>query len=101
MKGPADPTLAFLEAACVPRDAWHATGTLERADALLAADPAMASASIHAAAVLGDDVAVQGFLAGDPAQATAKGGPYGWDALTHLCFSRYLKLDRSRSDGFV
>ncbi len=30
-----------------------------------------------------------------------KGGPYGWDALTHLCFSRYLRLDRARSNGFV
>src|SRR2546426_9087596 len=30
-----------------------------------------------------------------------RGGPHGWDALTHLCFSRYLRLDRARSDGFV
>ena len=35
------------------------------------------------------------------ANATAKGGPHGWDALTHLCFSKYLRLDRARSDGFV
>src|SRR5438093_2246434 len=34
----------------------------------------------------------------DPGSAAAKGGPRGWDALTHLCFSRYLKLDRARSD---
>ena len=30
-----------------------------------------------------------------------KGGPYNWDPLTYLAFSRYLKLDRARSDGFV
>ena len=41
------------------------------------------------------------FLELDPANATAKGGPRGWDALTHLCFSKYLRLDRARSDGFV
>ena len=33
--------------------------------------------------------------------ATLKGGPHEWDALTYLCFSRYLRLDRTRSDGFV
>ena len=30
-----------------------------------------------------------------------KAGPYGWDPLTYLCFSNYLKLDRSRTVGFV
>jgi len=33
--------------------------------------------------------------------ATAKGRRRGWDALSHLCFSKYLRLDRARSDGFV
>ena len=97
----ADPALAYIEAACVPRDAWHATGTLERAQMLLGEHPDIASSDIHTAAVLGDDVAVRRFLALDPRQVTAKGGPYGWDPLTHLCFSRYLKLDRTRSDAFV
>jgi len=31
----------------------------------------------------------------------AKGGSHGWDALTYLCFSKYLRLDPARSDGFV
>jgi ankyrin repeat protein len=96
-----DPILAFIEAACVPRDARHATGTLERAESLLASHPGVASADINAAAVLVDDAIVRLFLAIDPRHATAKGGPYGWDPLTHLCFSRYLKLDRSRSEGFM
>jgi hypothetical protein len=30
-----------------------------------------------------------------------KGGPFGWDALTYLCFSRDLRLDVLRSDAFV
>jgi len=37
----------------------------------------------------------------DSAIAVSKGGPRGWDPLTHLCFSRYLRLDSARSDGFV
>src|SRR5438034_10908017 len=89
-----DPRAAFIEAAV-----WH--GTLERADAILAAHPEIASSDIHTAAILGDDAAVRRFLADDPANATAKGGPRGWDALTHLCFSKYLRLDRARSAGFV
>lgn len=97
----ADPTLAFIQAACVPRDAWHATGTLERAESLLASHPGVVSSDINAAAVHGDDATVRRFLAVDARHATAKGGPYGWDPLTHLCFSRYLKLDRTRSEGFV
>jgi len=96
-----DPVTAFIEAACVPRDSGHSSGTLERAEAILAAHPEVASNNIYAAAILGDVVGVRRFLAIDARNATAKGGPYGWDALTHLCFSRYLRLDRARSNGFL
>src|SRR5947199_4761983 len=89
-----DPRAAFIEAAV-----WH--GTLERAEAILAAHPEIASSDIHSAAILGDDAAVRRFLELDRANATAKGGPRGWDALTHLCFSKYLRLDPARSGGFV
>ncbi|HEX4574729.1 MAG TPA: ankyrin repeat domain-containing protein [Gemmatimonadales bacterium] len=96
-----DPLAAFIEAACVPLVRGHASGTLEAADAILAAHPAVATRDIHAAAILGDDTAVRRFLERDPGSATTMGGPRGWDALTHLCFSRYLRLDRTRADGFV
>jgi ankyrin repeat protein len=96
-----DPLAAFIEAACVPLDSGHASGTLERAEAILAEHPEVASSNIHTAAILGEDAAVRRFLALDARNATAKGGPRGWDALTHLCFSRYLRLDRARSDSFV
>jgi ankyrin repeat protein len=92
---------AFIDAACVPLDSGHASGTLERAKAILAAHPEVATSDIHTAAVLGDDAAVGRFLQLDPANATAKASPRDWDALTHLCFSRYLRLDPARSDGFV
>src|SRR5256886_8403717 len=89
-----DPRADFLLAAT-----WH--GTLESAAAVLAAHPEIASRDIYTAAVLGDAAAVQRFLALDPANAAAQGSPRGWDALTYLCFSKYLRLEPARSDGFV
>ena len=60
-----DPVLDFLEAASVPRDAWHATGTLEVAETILAAHPDVAGSGIHAAAILGDDSAIRRLLRAD------------------------------------
>ncbi|OLB53748.1 MAG: ankryin [Gemmatimonadetes bacterium 13_2_20CM_2_69_23] len=94
MNEAADRRAAFLDAAV-----WH--GTLERAEAVLGAHPEIASGDIYTAAVQGDAAGVQRFLERDPANATAKGGPRVWDALTYLCFSKYLRLDRTRSEGFV
>jgi hypothetical protein len=88
----------FIVAACVPRDD-HASGTLEAADSIREAHPRLAADDIYAAAVLGDFAEVERLLGPDGARATALGGPYGWDALTYLCFSRYLRLRPSA--GFV
>ncbi len=96
-----DPVAAFIEAACVPRDSDHGSGTLEHAEMILSRYPHAASNNIYTAAILGDEAAVCDFLSRDPDSATVKGGPHGWDALTYLCFSRYLRLDRTRSEGFV
>jgi len=91
--------------ALTPRDAfiqasvWH--GSLEKAEAILASHPEVGSGDIHVAAILGDEVSVRRFLALDGANATVKSGPLEWDALTHLCFSKFLRLDKTRSDGFV
>jgi ankyrin repeat protein len=87
------------EAAFLKASVWH--GPLDSAAGILAAHPEVAGASIYTAAILGDAAAVGGFLARDSGHATARGGPFGWDALTYLCFSKYLRLDESRSDGFV
>ncbi|HEV8316093.1 MAG TPA: ankyrin repeat domain-containing protein [Vicinamibacterales bacterium] len=84
----------FIEASV-----WH--GTLEASTAILAAHPEVADANIHVAAVLGDNEGVRRFIAADPSSAAAKGGPRGWDPLTHLCFSKYLRLDPSRSAAFL
>src|SRR5215472_15913384 len=89
-----DPRAEFINASV-----WH--GSLDRAREILAAHPEVASSDIHTAALLADHEAVARFLAADPANATAKGGPRNWDALTHLCFSRFLRLDPARSAGFL
>ncbi len=88
----------FLVAACAPREN-RPSGTLGGADAIVAACPDVANAEIYTAAALGDADVVCRFLADDPALASMTGGPYEWDALTYLCFSRYLRL--RGSDGFV
>jgi ankyrin repeat protein len=77
---------------------WH--GSRERADEILAAHPELTGSDIHVAAMLGDDDAVRHFIATDPSSATTTGGPRNVDALTHLCFSVYLR-DETRSASFV
>jgi ankyrin repeat protein len=96
-----DPVAAFISAACVPRTDSHASGTLEEAEMILARYPQVARANIYTSAILADEAAVRDFLRRETASASAPGGTYNWDPLTYLCFSRYLRLDRARSDGFV
>lgn len=91
---PQDPRAEFIDVSV-----WH--GSLERAREILAAHPEVASSDIHTAALLGDYEAVARFLAQDRANATAKGGPRHWDALTHLCFSKFLRLEPARTEDFL
>ena len=92
---------AFIEAASVPLELSHTAGGLDEAERIRQTHPDVVSATIHAAAVFGDDAVVSACLAADPASAIAPGGPRGWDPLTYLCFSRYLRIDRARSGTFV
>jgi ankyrin repeat protein len=96
-----DITADFIQAACVPLNASHSSGTLERAETILAAHPEISTLNIYTAAILGDDSAVRRFVELDAANATQSGGPRNWDPLTYLCFSKYLRLDRARSAGFT
>jgi ankyrin repeat protein len=96
-----DPLSTFIDVASVDRHGWHASGTLEHADMILARYPEVAAGSIYSAAVLGDEAAVRAWLARDSSLATAAGGPREWNALTYLCFSRYLRIDKARSEAFV
>lgn len=92
---------AFIIASVVPRNAAHVSGDLSRSRSLLSAHPELARRDIYTASIVGDHEAVRDFVARDAALATARGGPNAWDALTYLCFSRYLRLERERSDDFV
>lgn len=94
MAGTTAPREAFIEAAI-----WH--GTLDEAEAILAAHPEIAGSDIHTAAILGNDAAIRRFLALDASNATRTSPPYGGDALVYLCLSKYLRLDPSRSDDFL
>jgi ankyrin repeat protein len=51
--------------------------------------------------LLGDAARVGDCIGRDPHCATGKGGPLQWDALTHLCFSKFLRLEPARTDGFL
>ncbi|MGB9123425.1 MAG: ankyrin repeat domain-containing protein [Candidatus Angelobacter sp.] len=90
----ANPVAAFIEAAI-----WH--GTLEAADAILATHPEITHNSIHVAAILGDDAAVRRFISAEPRNVSRKEAPYDGDALVYLCLSKYLRLDKTRSDAFI
>lgn len=78
---------------------WH--GSLERAKAILAEHPELASSDIHVAATLGGDPAIRRFLAADPSLVHAKSGPRNVDPLTCLCFSVFLQHDLARPEAFV
>jgi hypothetical protein len=97
----ADPLNTFIDVACVDRHGWHGSGTVEHAELILARYPQVATGSIYSAAVLADPAAVRAWLASDQSLAVSPGGPRQWDALTYLCFSRYLRIDRARSEAFV
>jgi ankyrin repeat protein len=90
----ANPVAAFIQAAI-----WH--GTLDTADAILVAHPEIARESIHVAAILGDDSTVRRFISADPRNVTKKEAPYDGDALVYLCLSKYLRLDKTRSEAFM
>jgi ankyrin repeat protein len=96
-----DPIAAFIRAACVPRDDSHVSGTVEEAELILRRYPKVARANIYTAVILADEAAVRDFLQRDIASASVPGGTFNWDPLTYLCFSRYLRLDPTRSDAFV
>ncbi len=96
-----DPHDAFIIAACVPVGDTHVNGTLDAATAILDRHPEVAGASIYTAAIVGDEEQLRSFLTLQPALATQKGGPHNWDALTYLCFSKYLRMVPERGNGLL
>jgi len=76
-------------------------GATGRAERLLALHPAIASATLHTALVLGDDAAVEDRLKSHPQLSQQSGGPQDWEPLLYVCHTSMLKADRARLDGLV
>ncbi len=83
-----DPAGRFAALACLRYDGSDSPDRWANAAGLLAADPTLVEESVWAAAAALDPVALAGHLAGDPALATASGGPFDWPPLLYLAYSR-------------
>ena len=76
-------------------------GAAGRAERLLALYPGVASASLHAALVLGDAAAVEARLRAHPELATAPGGPQHWEPLLYVCHTCLHHGVSQRADGLL
>ncbi|MBO9201603.1 MULTISPECIES: ankyrin repeat domain-containing protein [Niastella] len=86
--------IAFIKAAT-----WH--GSLEEAEQMLSAHPEIATCDIHTAAITGNVALVRDWLLDNAGNATAVSEPYGGNALTYLCLSKYLRLNKAKSHDFI
>lgn len=77
----------FLRLACLNYGADDLARP-ERARALLAEHPSLATATIHTIAAVGDVAAARSRLSADPALARTEGGPHRWEPLLYLAYSR-------------
>ncbi|MGH9246699.1 MAG: ankyrin repeat domain-containing protein [Acidimicrobiales bacterium] len=77
----------FLRLGCLTYGADDPS-RLEQARTLLAEHPELASATIHTVAAVGDVTAARQTLAADPDQAGREGGPFQWEPLLYLAYSR-------------
>jgi ankyrin repeat protein len=82
------PADAFCALACLQYDERDEPARRERAAAMLHDDPELPAASVWAAAAASDPSALRRHLADDPTLAGRKGGPYDWEPLLYLCYSR-------------
>ncbi|WP_436494474.1 ankyrin repeat domain-containing protein [Actinokineospora sp. HUAS TT18] len=61
---------------------------LDHARALLAADPGLATTNLNTIAAVGDVDAARAWLADHPGAAQEQGGPFDWEPLLYLSYSR-------------
>lgn len=83
-----DPATEFLRLACVTYADGDGPARTTEARALLAQHPEIVRSSIHVAACVADTAVVRDLCSRDPSLARAEGGPYGWEPLCYLTFSR-------------
>jgi ankyrin repeat protein len=86
----------FLRLACLNYGADDPSRR-ERARAMLAEHPELATATIHTVSAVGHVEAARGLLASDPAEAHREGGPYQWEPLLYLAYSRLNSADSDHS----
>jgi hypothetical protein len=78
----------FCARACLQYDERDEPPRRDRAGAMLADDPGLPETSVWAAAAASDASALRGHLARDRGLARRRGGPYDWEPLLYLCYSR-------------
>jgi ankyrin repeat protein len=83
-----EPVDEFLRLACLTY-AGDDPARWAQAATLLAADPGIGRATIHAAAATADVEALQRFVGSDRGAATTAGGPHRWVPLMYLAYARH------------
>ena len=96
----ADPADDFCRLACLVYSAEDGPDRWAAAAALLAEQADLPARSVAAAAAAGDPAALATHLA-DPAAASAPTGPYGWQPLLYLTYSRVPQVDPVRAAGLL
>lgn len=91
-----DPAEELVRLACLTYGA-DARNRLAHAVAMLEARPALAGATLWAAAAAGAVADLRRFLAEDPGRANAEGGPHQWPPLLYVCYSRIPDAPPERS----
>jgi ankyrin repeat protein len=91
-----DPADDFCRLACLVYSAEDGPDRWAAAAALLAEQPDLPARSVAAAAAAGDPAALATHLA-DPAAASAPTGPYRWEPLLYLTYSRLPQVDPLRA----
>jgi hypothetical protein len=86
----------FLRLACLTYGADD-PARVQRARAMLAEHPDLATATIHTVAAVGDVEAGRRRLAADPAESRVEGGPHRWEPLLYAAYSRVNSTEPGRS----
>src|SRR6185437_8402748 len=90
----------FCRLACLVYSAEDGPDRWAAAAALLSEQPDLPARSVPAAAAAGDPAALATHLA-DPAVASAPTGPYGWQPLLYLTYSRVPQVDPLQAAGLL
>jgi hypothetical protein len=93
-------TLSF-DAALVEFIRSATGGAARRADRLLTLYPAVASATLQTALVLGDVAAVEEHLREHPELVSRQGGPQHWEPLLYVCHTCLHETETTRLTGLM